>query len=350
MILCNEYKKSIGILGAGMSGLYLAKKIKEYNSFIEVIIYEETDKLGGKFRLENGYLIGAEQVHYKNYSFYNYIQNLLKIKNIDINKVLIKLNEPIIISNNKNIQNSDYIEMINNLDYLSDDIKTIFLCHEYSMELEDIDKDALNIEISNLDKKLGTESYIITKTLYNLIINDLTDNIKIEYLYDKNNIKNHDLIVNAYVPNEYLKYLNPAIKIFFKNKKLLKIYNISNTYLYCKDKNISVCELWRNEDYFTIFATSSRSVKLNNLNNFELKFFIKNMIKDIFNCDIIVKKVYKKYWINSYHYPNMTDKNKFKKNKYSCGEWLSPIFDASLNSAINSAEDVLKELINDKII
>ena len=342
---------SIGILGAGMSGLWLSKIIKEHDPLTEVIIYEKTSKFGGKFQLDNGFFTGAEQIHFKNYTFYNYVKVLLKSKNLNINKLTYKLNNPIIISDIENINNSDYIKMIYQLDDLSDAVKIIFLCHEYAMELEDINKNALKIEINSLNKRLGTESYIITKKLYNLIINDLTYNLDIKYSYKKNSIKNHNAIVNAYVPKKYLKYLYPAIKIFFKSKELMKVYNnISDNYIYCKNKYITVCELWRNEDYFTIFATASRSDKLNKLKNMELKKFIQDMIKDIFNFDIILTKIYKKYWKNAYHYPNMIDKNIFKENKYSCGEWLSPIFDASLNSAMNSAEDVLNQLIDDKIL
>jgi len=237
--------------------------------------------------------------------------------------------------------------MIYQLDDLSDEKKIFFLCHEYAMELEDINKNALKIEINSL----GTDSYIITKKLYYLIINDLTSNLNIKYSYKKNSIQNHNAIVNAFVPKKYLKYLYPAIKIFFRSKKLMNIYNnISDNYIYCKNKYITVCELWRNEDYFTIFATASRSDKLNNLSKNELIKFIKNMINDIFNFDLKIKKIYKKYWKNAYHYPNMIDKTFFKENKYSCGEWLSPIFDASLNSAMNSAVDTFNQLIHDNIL
>jgi hypothetical protein len=340
---------SIGILGGGMSGLWLAKKLKEYNPKIKVIIYEKENIIGGKFILENGFLTGAEQIHFENYFFYNYVKNLLIDK--DINKYIYKLKEPIIFSKNKNIKNSDFIRMINSLDELSFDEKTIFLCHEYSMELKNIDKQALRIEIDSLNKKLGTESYIISKKLYKLIIKDLTKNLEINFKYNKKNIKNHNAIVNAYIPKSYLTNIYPCIKIFFRNKELLNVYNnISDNYLYCMDHILPVCELWRNEDYFTIFATASRADILNNLDNKELKNFIEKMILNIFNLEINIKNVYKKYWKHGYHHPNLLDRDQFKENRYSCGEWLSPIFDASINSAMSTAETTLKQLIDDKVI
>jgi len=145
-----------------------------------------------------------------------------------------------------------------------------------------------------------------------------------------------------YKDSSFYKYVVELLKKTNNEKKMKQC----DSYLYCGE-NVDVCEFWKNGDNFSIFATASRADVLNSFTVFEINKFIEEMVLDIFKIKISVQKVYKKYWTYGYHYPSMKDKTKYKKGKYSCGEWLSPKFDATISSAIDSAEKTFRDLERD---
>jgi hypothetical protein len=215
------------------------------------------------------------------------------------------------------------------------------------MNLNDIEVEALKIDVENSDEILEDSDFIVTTKLYKMIMRDLTEqNFKTVCSYKKEDVRRHDATVFAYPPKLFTKTQHSAIKLCFRNYDLKCKMKQCDSYLYCGE-SVDVCEFWKNGDNFSIFATASRADVLNNFTVSEIKKFIEEMVLDIFKIKISVENVYKKYWKYGYHFPSMKDKTKYKKGKYSCGEWLSPEFDATISSAIDSAEKTFRDLERD---
>jgi hypothetical protein len=345
----NKPTKSIGIFGAGISGLWLANLIKKNHPNTEVIIYEKTDKIGGRFVFENGFFLGAEMMHFKSTYFYNYVMDLLARNKIsDINSMLVKLNHPKLFCDELKKSNLNYNVSINHLNSLSDKEKIVLVCHDFCMNLKDIDQNALLHEAHTVDESFGGINHIIKKKLHKLIMKDLVrKDVEIICSYNKSQVKNHDLIVYTYPPKKFKEKNYSAMKIFFKSKKLSKVMERTDDFYYCEKNKygIDVCELWRNEDYFVIFSTADRSKKLNSLTEKELAEFIQHVIERIFELKIKIKIAYKKYWDYGYHYPCSKNKQIFKETEYSCGEWISKNYDATLSGAMFTARELFNKLV-----
>ena len=199
----------------------------------------------------------------------------------------------------------------------------------------------------------GENNYFINNKLYDLIINDLSqnlDNIILNYNEETKILDNYDLIINTFPPNKFTELQNSAIKIFVKTNLILDFWDISTPYIYGKRyMNIDVVELWKNEksDTFTIFATAERSDNLNNLyksNN--LQKYIEYIFKDIFNKDIEIIDTYVNFWEYGYHFPSNINKKDYLENELSCGEWISDKYDCSLSGSIETAINLSKKIIN----
>jgi hypothetical protein len=333
--------KKIAIKGAGISGLWLSKCLKEHDPNIIIDIYEISDKIGGRFIKENNYLSGAELIHGEKSILFNYVKKF----NVDLKK----MNNPIIISDEK-IFGDNYFDSIKKINLIKDIEKTILINHEYCMNKENFEEDKLLEE--QLKWKDGEDNFRINTELYSLIINDLLQYQNNIFLnYDNSSLLNdYDFIINAFPPENYIKTQNSAIKIFIKTNISLDFWNSQTPYLYGKNyMNVEVIELWKNENIntFVLFATANRANKLNDIyksNN--LNDYIKFIFKDIFEKDIEVMDIFVKYWNYGYHYPSSLNKNEYITNELSCGEWLSDNYNCTLSGAIETSIKLSEKIIS----
>jgi len=309
----------IAIKGAGVSGLWLSKCIKEHNKNIYIDIFEKNNKIGGRFQKENNLLLGAEIIHGEKSPFYNYVKKF--------NYDLIQLNDPIIISKSK--YNNKLID-----------------CHEYCMNIENYNNKIIKKEQKYWENNNGNNNYLIDNKLYDLIINDLSSYSNNIFLNNKLlNNSNYDLIINAYTPDKFIKKQYSAIKLFIEVDDLLNYWNRHDSYIYINNTNI--IELWKTEfnNKFVIFATANRADLINEIyKNKSLDIYVKTIFNDIFNKNINVNRINVKYWSYGYHYPSNINKINFKENNFSCGEWIDSNNDSSINGAINTANKLFNKL------
>ena len=324
-------KKTICINGAGITGLILAKLLKENNYNVD--LYEKSDKLGGRFGSKlvdnENILTGAEYVHGKKSLMYKLIEEY------DLTHELIEIN--CISITDINLQVCNQKDASNTINNLSDFEKIVLICHEFCMDLDNLDNDSIDIENENWI--CGEENYLMNNKIYSTIINDLKkypDNL---YLLTENIDKKYDYVVNTFAPDYFIKNNHPAIKIFFKTNQI--DWNKTQSVLYGKKiMNIDVTEIWKNENIFVLFATASRAKILNNLSNKDKQLYIELVMSDILNQnDIKINIVDVFYHEYGYHYPC----KKIVPENY-CGEWTSQIYDSSLSGAIKSAYDMLDHI------
>ena len=326
-------RKKVSINGSGMAGLILAKLLKENGNY-EVDLYEKTNKLGGKFStklVDNNYIFnGAEYVHgekslmYDLIKSYNLLDELIEIECKVITNIELKTTNQVLASTNIND--------------ISDDEKIIMICHEFCMDIENIDYECIDIENSNWT--CGEKNYLINDKIYSTIMNDLQkypDNIYYNSTIEADDINNYDFCINAYAPNNFTKLCHSAIKIFFKIDDIA--WDKTQSILFAKNiMDIDVVEIWKNGLYFVLFATASRAIKINNL--LDKHTYIKLVMEDILKKSVNISIIDINFFEYGYHYP-------FKKiipNNY-CGEWTSDVFDSSLSGAIQSAYNMYNYII-----
>ncbi len=332
-------KKRVCIYGGGFAGLILAKLLK-MDGHHDVDIYETSDQLGGRFKLKSigndQIFVGAEFVHGEESLMYNLIQ--------EYNLVHELIEVDLEVVSDLPLQSTSQISASSNFCDLSDKEKVIMVCHELCMNLEDIDQECIDIENDNWD--CGEKNYLMNPNIYNTIMNDLRtypDNIYCNApsagIADN---ENYDLTVHAYAPDSFTQLCHAAIKIFFKIDTIQ--WDNAKSILFGKQvMAVDVIEIWKNGDYFTIFATAERAEKLNNFTASEKLEYVTRVMASVCQQAVEPNIVDVQYFKYGYHYP-------FRKNvppKF-CGEWTSQVFDASLSSAIKSAHDIYKAVIKNE--
>ena len=276
---------------------------------------------------------GAEFIHGENSLMFD----LCKKYNLD--NELVQVNQKIIT--NLHLQTEEQSEASDKIMDISDDEKIILICHELCMDIENIDLESIKIENDNWN--CGNNNYLINHKIYSTIMNDLKtypDNIyyNMGEINEKDTTE-YDFTVNAYTPDNFIKLCHPAIKIFFTIDNT-DGDNTLSILLGEKIMDIEVVEIWKNGNYFVLFATASRAIKINNLIN-------KNEY-----INLIMEKILDKSDINSHivdiHFHNYGYHYPYKKNvpENYCGEWTSQTFDSSLSGAIKSAYDMYDYIEN----
>jgi len=327
----SSIKKKICINGGGISGLMLAKLLKNNNNF-EVDLYEK-NKLGGRFNVKlinKDYIFtGAEYVHGEKSLMYELV------KNYNLSHELIEVHCEIITDFKLKEQNNCQItNSININDYEN----ALLLSHELCMNPENID--ILSINHENKNWICGDKNYLMNYNIYSTIMNDLIkypDNIYYNTSTNVNKLTNYDFIVNAYTPKKFKNLCHPAIKIFFTVENIE--WDISKSILFGKKiMNIEVVEVWKNKNFFILFATGSRAKSLNEL--VDKNQYIYLVMKDILSKDVKINIIDICFHEYGYHYPF----EKIVPHNF-CGEWTSKTFDSSLSGAIKSAHDMYEYIV-----
>ncbi len=329
-------KKKVCIYGGGFAGLVLAKLLKSDGHY-DVDIYEKSDQLGGRFRLkkigDDQIFTGAEFVHGEESLLYNFIEEYKLIDELVEVDLEVMADIP--------LQSTNQITASTNFNELSDKEKVIMVCHELCMNIENIDKECIDIENENWD--CGEKNYLMNPKIYNTIMKDLQtypDNIYYNTPSDGlTDNKSYDWTIHAYAPESFTQLCHSAIKIFFRIDSIQ--WETSRSILFGKElMNIDVIEIWKNGDYFTVFATAERAERLNNFTLSEKVEYVTRVMTDVCQQKVEVSVVDVQYYPYGYHYP-------FRKivPPNCCGEWTSQVFDPSLSSAIKSAHDMYDTII-----
>ena len=146
--------------------MVLAKLLKSGGCH-DVDIYEKSDQLGGRFRLkkigDDQIFTGAEFVHGEESLLYNFIEEYKLIDELVEVDLEVMADVP--------LQSTNQITASTNFNELSDKEKVIMVCHELCMNIENIDKECIDIENENWD--CGEKNYLMNPKIYNTIMNDL---------------------------------------------------------------------------------------------------------------------------------------------------------------------------------
>ena len=184
----------IEIWGAGVSGLWLARQLLRYNPSLadKLTVYEKSDHVGGRFVVErmgpddDEFLTGASQVHFAHSSFSHYIQTLMAKMKVPRRQVfteyMVPVADPVIVVGSRaNIKRLGQRMDLQSIILEANPVHDLCVAHEYCMEVRDIDRAALAVEVNFVDRTSGHGHYAITPRLYRIIMEDLSKDIHIVF-------------------------------------------------------------------------------------------------------------------------------------------------------------------------
>ena len=253
-------------------------------------------------------------------------------------------------------------------------VHDLCVAHEYCMEVCDIDRAALAVEVNFVDRTSGHGHYAITPRLYRIIMEDLSKDIHIVFGRSQTEEGTTDttgtatrrrdqdgkkISVQCYPPPRWAANTQySAIKMYFhlRSNNGVHQYNVNGevpSFLWMEGS--LVVEVWPeiplDRQTYCIFATASRADRLHSFEKGDRRRFLSKCARALFGDESVPIFLGARYWPFAYQHPsfrNMAETvQRSGGGKYMCGEWSSPVFEGSINGAINTAQNLFFKMIVD---
>tara|TARA_B100001093_G_scaffold472769_1_gene496158 strand:- start:891 stop:2039 length:1149 start_codon:yes stop_codon:yes gene_type:complete len=319
--------KNIAIIGAGISGLYIANKFKDNKNY-NVKIYEKKSQK----EIDEGYgvqlsvnsikllnnlgfdsLAEDEKFCPNKIDFYE-IKNLKKICDLNISEF--------------NLVNSKYTTLKRSklLNFLINGLEDGVINYNYSVNQIKYDKDLISLIFENGEKK--TSDYLIISDGVFSKSKSLISNDKSKTIFD------NSIAIRGNISRDYLDNISEKnISLFLGPKFHYVIYPMDKSH---------------NFNFIGILRYKLTSIEQKNHNLFEKNFFIQNIKDKISNkiSDIIFKNLQ-----NLKLFPVFVSQNIYKapKNIFAIGDALfafPPSFAQGASQSIEGAHELYEDILN----
>ncbi len=321
--------KNIAIIGAGISGLYLANLFKD-NKDYEVTIYEKKNLID----INEGYgiqlsvnsvehlnkigfnsITEEEKFNPKKIDFYD-LKNFKKICDLEITKF--------------NFENCKYTTLKRSklLQFLIDGLGDEIIKYNYNINQIEYEKDNTNLKFDNGEKKT-CDYLIISDGVFSKGKSLISGN-------KSNAIYNNSIAIRGTISKENLHNISDEnVSLFLGSDFHYVVYPLN------KDKNFNFIGILKHK----LTSNEQKNHKL-----FDEKFFIEN-IKYKFSqriSSMIFEKIH-----NIKFFPVFVSKNFFKppKNTFLVGDAffaISPSFAQGASQSIEGAVELHKSILNNK--